>query len=114
MGPYTGTFQVDLLNEGTLEGRLLSYLGPLDNDDPPSLLQFMLTLETETDAQIIGVINADVTDTGAVTQTTAGIELTGNFDFDNCEASGTWNSPAGGTQFYTNGTWRLSVDSTAY
>jgi hypothetical protein len=112
VGPYTGRFQVDLQGTGTLEGRLLAYLGPFEVDDPPDRLDMRLTLDTETTAQVVPLIISNVSDTGAVAPMTAGIALTGSFDFDSCEASGTWGSAPPAT-VYTNGTWRLSTDPSA-
>jgi hypothetical protein len=109
VGPYTGTFAVEL-NGTPLEGRLLAYLGPREAADPASLLDFRLTVETETTESVLERIVADVDDTGAVAPETSGIDLTGSFDFDACEASGTWGAGA----IYTNGTWRLSSGHTAF
>ena len=110
-GPYSGTFQVDLMGVGLVEGRLLGYLGPLGNDDPDD--QLLMELMPDTDDDIINDFECRVTSDGAVTIVSAGAVLTGNFDFDKCEGSGTWESPEG-QEFYANGTWRLSIDSTAY
>ena len=110
MGPYTGTFEVTV-NGTPLEGRLLSYLGSLDvTETMTNGLEFRLTVDTETTEMVQERITATVTEDGVVEGTSAGIELTGKFDFDACEASGTWQA---GT-FYTDGTWRLTSDSTAY
>jgi hypothetical protein len=109
VGPYTGTFTVDT-ELGKLEGRILARLGLEDVTATEPQLDFRFTFDTETETEIPEMAGAaQVSDAGEVSPG-MGFDLVGNFDFEACEASGTWTE---GTLF-TNGTWRLSSGHSAF
>lgn len=112
VGPYTGTFEITSREEGPLEGRALGQFEAPDVDTAAPVLRLDLTFDTETEEEILGMFAlGDVSETGDVTTgALSTFDIEGTFNFDDCEASGTFSAGA----VYTDGTWRISIGHSAY
>lgn len=107
VGPYTGTFEVDTRDFGPVEGRILAnFAAPNVRTEEPQL-DLDLIFDTDPADQIIPMgLLFDVSDAGELTQREGTLVWVGTFNFDDCEASGTFAAEP----FYTDGTWRLTTE----
>jgi hypothetical protein len=108
VGPYTGTFEVDVMDIGPVKGRILARFEAPNVQTVEPELELDLTFDNET-IMPMGVL-ADVSEAGEVVRRQGSFDWEGTFNFDDCEASGTFSSDP----FYTNGTWRLTTGYSAY
>lgn len=106
IGPYTGVFTVETAEEGALEGRILADFSVPTVQDQEPLLELILTFDTETSIEIPDrLLEAAVAESGEVTSLSNNFEITGTLDFEDCEASGSWEGSV-----FSNGTWKLSYE----
>ncbi len=106
VGPYTGTFEVNSSEYGPVEGRILARFEAPDVETVEPELEIDLTFDTDPSDLIIPMgLLMDVSETGDLTRRQGSFDWLGTFDFDDCEASGTFSAG----EFYTDGTWRLSA-----
>lgn len=110
---YTGPITVETMETGPIAGRMIATIQLADTTAASTVprLEFLMTIDTEGAAQGLEFEGAaTIDDAGVVTPGSSGPRLTGDFDLDACEGSGTWSIGS----VYQNGTWRLAFGHSAY